>query len=249
MSHPWLRHLSALILRDLGTMVRTPIAFPVGAALMVGLSLWCADAMPSAEWEEARAFALVFVLGVGTLWSTTTLGVNTVLQERSRGCYSTLRTAGVSPWSFFTAKIAAVWVMTLCLSWLGCMASALAPLTSVAIALWMATGALPFILLGVACGVITKSSPSSSVPILALSLSAQVVAVSYAWPRIAPYAWASPLALGQIGSSNLAQGIAPFEGTGLLGLQWLAWLLVSAALLVWAVQRHARGNQGEKPLA
>lgn len=246
MSHPRLRCLRALILRDLGTMVRTPVAFPIGAAFVVGMSLWCTDAISSAAWGDAPVFTLTLVLGIGALWSTTTMGINTVVQERTRGCYATLRTAGVSPRAFFAAKVVAIWIMTFCLSWLGCVASALSPLTSLAIALWMALGALPFALIGVACGAIIKSSASSSAPILVLSLITQVVAISYAWPRIAPYIWVSPMALGQIGGSNLAQGLLPWEGTGFWGLVWLAWLITSAALLAWAVRRYASDSPWEK---
>lgn len=229
--------MCALVLRDLGNTVRTPLAMPVGAAFTVGVSLWCTDTFAALDWSESRTFCLAMVLGIAALWSTMTVTINAVVQERTHGCYATLQTAGVAPIAILASKAVAASAMTFCLAWLGGIALSLAPATSSLVAAWMAAGSVPFVLLGIASGIVAKTCAASSAPVLALSLLAQVVAISYAWSRLASVARVSPLALGQMGAVNLTQGLWPSQGIEETAISWLLWLVIGVAGLLWATRR------------
>lgn len=237
-----LRALGALVLRDLGCTLRTPVIVLMGVlsvALCWMVAQWIGDL--GALDELTRLFVLASDATVPPLMGGSSVALFLLVEEREHGACAALARAGVPLGAMVASKVLAATVFTAAIV-LACLAATDVPAACWAPATLMATAAsLPFLVIAAALGATLRAYSQTSIWCLLLVCLALPTEVATLDPALAPLATAMPLQAGASAVTWLATGIEPTEGWAVAAGVFAAWAVISAAVM--AVCLRLRGRQ------
>lgn len=228
-------------MRDAGNALRNPtvlVCCLIAVALCWYMSSGASDSFPNAR---------MYAVGASAVWPTTMAGCVITLfvmaEEREHGSYATMRRMGVPLWCIVASKVI-VGVLASATS----SAVALLPcvpdlVTLVCAALLVAVGSLSYVMLCVACGLMSTKQMHTNGWSVPLALASLVVILVPLEGAVSPVAALMPTQFLMFFEVALATGTSGAGGWQVAALNGVAWLLISGALLSWRVRVTQRTAQ------